>query len=145
MAAGMPTLSRFSGAERLALATAALGVLHHIDHVLRVDHSGWPFRSEVTPFTYSLLVYVIVAAVLLARGWPRLRIGLSAVLALFPTVAHIFLETPADQYVTWAARPEINWLGVSSPILGGVSVLITVLLSLSAAAVPMAFIRSRGV
>ena len=141
----MPTISRFSRAEKLALATAALGVLHHIDHVLRVDHSGWPFRSDVTPFTYSLLVYVIIAAVLIARGWPRLRIGSSAVLALFPTVAHIFLETPADQYVTWAARPEINWLGVSSPILGGVSVLITVLLSLSAAGVLIAFIRSRGV
>jgi len=143
----MPTTarSRLSRAERLAVATLGLALLHHIDHVLRVDHSGWPFRSEVTPFTYSLLVYVIIAVVLRARGWPRLRIGLSAVLALFPAFAHTFLETPADQYVTWAARPETNWLGVSSPMVGGIAVLVTVLLSLSAATMLIAFIRSRGV
>lgn len=141
----MPTRSRFSRAERLVLVTLTLALLHHLDHVLRVDHSGWPFRPEVTPFTYSLLVYVMIAAILLARGWPRLRIGLSAVLALFPTLAHTMLETPASQYVTWAARPEINWLGISSPVVGGAAVLLTVLLSISAAAVLMAFIRSRGV
>ncbi len=141
----MPTLSRFSRAERLVLITLALALLHHLDHVLRVDHSGWPFRPEVTPFTYSLLVYVMIAAILLARGWPRLRIGLSAILPLFPTLAHTLIETPANQYVTWAARPEANWLGVSSPILGAAAVLLTVLLSLSAAAVSIAFIRSRGV
>ena len=137
-------LSRLSVAERFGLVTLGLAVLHHIDHVLRVDHSGWPFTSAVTPFTYSLLVYVAIAIVLAARGWPRLRIGLSALLALFPTLAHIFLETPSDQYITWAARPERNWLGVSSPILGSIAIVITVLLSLSAAATLGAFIRSRG-
>ncbi len=140
----MPTLSRFSRAERLALATAALALVHHIDHALRVDH-GWPFRAEVTPFTYSLLIYAIVAVVLRTRGWPRLRIGLSAVLALFPTLAHAWLESPSAQYVTWAARPEANWLGVSSPILGVAAIVVTVLLPLSAAGVFVAFVRSRGV
>lgn len=140
----MPPRSRFSPAERLTLVTLALAVLHHLDHVLRVDHAGWPFRPEVTPLLYSLLLYVILAALLLARGWPRTRIALSAV-ALTPTVANIWFESPARQYVTWAARPEINWLGVSSPVLGGLAVLLPVLLSVAAAGVLVAFIRSRGV
>jgi hypothetical protein len=144
MTAARP-LSRFSRAERLTLAATVLAVLHHVDHVLRVDHSGWPFRSDVSPFTYSLLVYPVIALILTARAWPRLRIALSALLALFPTLSHIFLETPTDQYVTWAARPEQNWLGVSSPLMGAVAVLVTVLLSVGAASAFIAFVRSRGV
>ncbi|VXC84113.1 hypothetical protein [Sphingomonas sp. AX6] len=47
-----------------------LGILHHIDHVLRVDHSGWPFRDVVTPFTFSLLAYPILLFALLGpRRW----------------------------------------------------------------------------
>lgn len=33
-------LSRF---EKLVLAIVPLGLLHHVDHVLRGDHAGWPF------------------------------------------------------------------------------------------------------
>lgn len=40
----------------LAMAFA-LSALHIADHALRVDHSGWPFRPEVTPFTFSLLAF----------------------------------------------------------------------------------------
>jgi hypothetical protein len=36
------------------------GVLHHADHVVRGNHSGWPFREAVTPFTFSLLVYALL-------------------------------------------------------------------------------------
>jgi hypothetical protein len=147
IAAAVPSpapTSRWTPAEKLGLLTLALGVLHHIDHVLRVDHSGWPFTPAVTPFTYSLSVYPAIAIILFARGWPRLRIALAGLLALFPTLAHIFLETPANQYVTWAARPERNWLGVSSPLLGVSAVVLTVLLSLCAAATFVAFVKSRG-
>lgn len=87
-----------SRAEKLALLTTAIGLLHHTDHVLRYNHSGWPFRPEVNNFTYSLAVYPIIGVVLLARGWPRLRISLLALLVLFPTLAHILVETPMDQY-----------------------------------------------
>ena len=136
---------QLSFAERLAVATTALGVLHHVDHVLRVDHSGWPFRPEVTPFTYSLLVYVLIAGLFLTRAWPRFRIALAGVLAAVPTLAHVFLETPVDQYLTWAARPDINLLAVSSPAMGVIAVVITILLSLFALAVFVALVRSRGI
>jgi len=36
--------------------------------------SGWPFRPEVTPFTYSFLVYPVFLAAALSSRYPRLRI-----------------------------------------------------------------------
>jgi hypothetical protein len=44
----------------LGISVTAFGVLHHVDHVVRGNHSGWPFREEVTPFTFSLLVYALL-------------------------------------------------------------------------------------
>ena len=143
----MPPTSRLSTAERLVRATAVLALVHHVDHVLRVDNNGWPFRSEVTPFTYSFLVYGIIAAVWFARGRPRLRVGLSALLAL-AAVAHLWLDSPSAQYITWAARPEANWLAASSPVLGAGAVLLTFLVPLAAIGAFVAFVafvRSRGV
>ena len=56
----------------LVFASAAVffSVLHHADHVIRGSHSGWPFQAEVTPFTYSLLIYALVlpGIYLTARG-----------------------------------------------------------------------------
>ncbi len=140
----MLTLSRFSPAERLVRIITVLALVHHIDHVLRVDNNGWPFRPEVTPFTYSFLVYAIIAVVWRARSRPRLRIGMSAVLVL-ATLAHLWLDTPSAQYITWAARPEANWLAASSPVLGAMAVLLTFLVPLAAVGVFVAFVRSRGV
>src|SRR5438045_1454539 len=62
--AGSMTISH-RGALRYMAVLAAIGLLHHTDHVLRYDHSGWPFRPEVTPFTFSLLVYPVIASMLL--------------------------------------------------------------------------------
>ncbi len=53
------------------------GVLHHVDHVIRGNHSGWPFQETVTPFTFSLLIYALllpglyltIRGRLIARYW----------------------------------------------------------------------------
>jgi hypothetical protein len=140
----MLPISCSSRAERLVCATAVLALVHHIDHVLRVDSNGWPFRSEITPFTYSFLVYAVIAAVWFARGRPRLRLAAAAALVL-ATVAHLWLDSPSAQYLTWSARPEANWLAASSSALGAGAVLLTFLVPLVAAGVLVAFVRSRGV
>ncbi len=46
----------------LVFASAAVifGLMHHADHVVRGNHSGWPFQAEVTPFTFSLLIYALI-------------------------------------------------------------------------------------
>ncbi|MDQ4063216.1 MAG: hypothetical protein M3122_04820 [Actinomycetota bacterium] len=62
------------GLRRLLLIFASsatvFSVLHHVDHVTRGNHSGWPFQAEVTPFTFSLLIYILIlpAIYLTARG-----------------------------------------------------------------------------
>jgi len=56
----------------LVFASGALvfGLMHHADHVIRGNHSGWPFQAEVTPFTFSLLIYALIlpGIYLTARG-----------------------------------------------------------------------------
>ncbi len=44
----------------LGVLVTVFGLLHHVDHVVRGNHSGWPFVKEVTPFTFSLLVYALL-------------------------------------------------------------------------------------
>jgi hypothetical protein len=44
----------------LASSAAVFSVLHHVDHVARGNHSGWPFQAEVTLFTFSLLIYALI-------------------------------------------------------------------------------------
>ena len=43
-----------------ASSATVFSVLHHVDHVVRGNHSGWPFHTEVTPFTFSLLIYALI-------------------------------------------------------------------------------------
>ncbi len=124
--------------DKLSLATLGVGLVHHADHVLRHDKSGWPFTAEVTPFTFSLVVYPILLVVLLNRARPWLRVGLIAGVFLATQGAHVLIETPADQYGAWAHAGASNLLGVTSPALGllsaGWSLLLSALLLATLAA-----------
>jgi hypothetical protein len=44
----------------LIAVPTVLGIAHHIDHVIRGNHVGWPIAPTVNSFTYSLLIYPIV-------------------------------------------------------------------------------------
>ena len=44
----------------LGCVVTVLAALHHVDHVVRGNHSGWPFQEAVTPFTFSLLIYALL-------------------------------------------------------------------------------------
>ncbi len=131
---------RLTRGEVALLGVLSLALLHHVDHVLRADNSGWPFTSEFTPFTVSLVVYPIFAAdFLFLRRRPAIRAGMVAVLFVVLLIVHAVLETPADQYTTWAngvssvphALGRPNLLGIASPALGVASVGVSALLSLS--------------
>jgi hypothetical protein len=56
-------------------AVTVFGVLHHVDHVIRGNHSGWPFQEAVTPFTFSLLIYALLLPGLYLTGRGRLIAG----------------------------------------------------------------------
>ena len=131
---------RFTLGEWMLLGVVALAFLHHVDHVLRADNSGWPFTPDVTPFTISLLVYpIFVLDFLLLRDRPWVRVGLVAILFVALQVTHAIVEPPADQYGTWAngtsavphALGRANLLDIASPVLGGLSVAVSSLLSLA--------------
>lgn len=129
-----------------------LTILHHADHVLRVDHSGWPFRPIVTPFTFSLLVYPMILFALL--GPPRLfwiRWILLAIGAALTLLAHAFLESPQMQYTMWADDRSLspqslglhNLLGLHSQLVGGVAVAISITLNAVAALATASMLMDR--
>jgi hypothetical protein len=136
------TLGRLDLVQRLVLVAIGLGLLHHADHVGRADHSSWPFRPEVGPFTFTLLIYPVLVLVLLAGGRHWLRVvGLGAV-ALFTLLAHTLIEPPQQIYGTWANNlstpaplytvdPEHmhNLLDVQSPLLGVLATILSTLLT----------------
>ncbi len=139
---------KLSRAEKWLLLAASLALVHHADHVLRVDHSGWPFTPEVSPFTFSLIIYPIFLSVFVSGSRPWYRVSGAALLFLFSVFAHAFLETPLDQYHTWAYGSDFpghvgqhNLLGRDSEILGVCAVIVTVLLSLTLLAALLAFLR----
>ena len=134
----MNSRSYLTRSEWLMLFSGGLGVLHHIDHILRFDHSGWPFRDVVTPFSYSLLVYPLLGVAFWCRrsGWSRFAILL--LILLLTQSAHIFLETPIQQYWVWAyyascttgkAAGLPNLLGLRSPLMGAAAALLSFALS----------------
>lgn len=115
------------------VAAVVLGITHHIDHVLRVDHSGWPFRADVTPFTFSLVAYPILLFALVGPArlfwwrWAGLAVGTA-----FTLFAHTRIETPEMQYAMWAynrsLEPQLwnirNLCGVESGGLGRLAVVV---------------------
>ena len=125
----------------LLVTSLVLAVVHHADHVLRHDHSGWPFRDDVTTFTYSLFIYPLVLVALLGPTrlywlrWTLIALGTGFVL-----YAHTAVETPAGQFGTWAHNHSTdpgeagapNLLGVSAPTLGVVAVVVSMALNLVA-------------
>jgi hypothetical protein len=131
------TLNRLDLVQKLILVAIPLGILHHADHVGRADHSAWPFRPEIGPFTFTLLIYPVLVLALLARERSWVRVLALGVVSLFTLVAHTLVEPPQQIYGTWANNlstpaplysvdPEHmhNLFDVESPLLG---VLATVL------------------
>jgi hypothetical protein len=141
-------LSRLDLVQKLVLVVIPLGLLHHADHVGRADHSSWPFRPEVGPFTFTLLIYPVLVLVLFTPKGHWLRVVGLGLVAVFTLLAHTLIEPPQQIYRTWADNlstpaplytvdPEHmhNLFGIESPLLGVlatvVSTVLTVLLLLT--------------
>lgn len=94
---------------------------HHVDHIIRGNHVGWPLIAEPTPFTYSFGFYpfILCGLFLYLRG--HVGPGFWAVLAsagvLFVGPLHFgpfALEPPRDvldPYTSpWAGYLALTWL-----------------------------------
>ena len=58
-----------------AASVTIFGIFHHVDHVVRGNHTGWPFEEAVTPFTFSLLIYALLLPGLYLTARGRLMAG----------------------------------------------------------------------
>ncbi len=100
----------------LVALAAFMGLGHHVDHVIRGNHVGWPLTAEVTPFTYSLGVYPLILLGLYLYASGRVGRGYWAILsgsgALFVAAIHFgpaAVEPPAEIINLYEPR-IIGWL-----------------------------------
>lgn len=156
----------------LATLIVVFGLLHHADHVFRGNHSGWPFTTNITPFTLSLLIYplLIVGLVQLSRDEirPRYWLIVSLLLALLLTYVHfiplpkyeristdIFMVyadpgAPLERYSLPPPPSHLAWLRAvygphSTPIWGWLAVTIVVILTIASYLLVWTAWRSRAV
>lgn len=133
----------------IAVGIMVLGGLHFVDHVIRGvvvvergldptwNHSGWPFRDEVTPFTFSLVgVYLIlglgIALTVARRAWAGFWLAAAVVLLGVVVFVHFLsavAETPAVILNTYgdpvpgiAALADLFLLGATLLMLAGYAV-----------------------
>lgn len=138
-------------ARTILILATVVGIMHHVDHVLRVDHSGWPFIAKVTPLTYSFIAYPILLFAIFSRRSPNwVRLALVAALTAFTLFSHVTVETPYMQYAMWAFNRSIdpaaggveNYFCIQSPALGliaaGISMTLNTLLVAATAAMLVA-------
>lgn len=118
---------------RLALVATVFGIGHHVDHVIRGNHVGWPIIPDVTPFTYSLGFYPFIVVGLYLHARDRAGPGFWAVLAgagaLFVGLLHfgpLAVEPPADVIGPYhseaAGYAALLWLITFVGVLAGTAV-----------------------
>lgn len=115
------------------LVPTVLGVAHHIDHIIRGNHVGWPLTPHVNPFTYSLAIYPLLAISLYltltkrveARYWAGLFAFSAGMLAYFH-ISPWAVEPPQDVMVPYA-NPLVGYIAfgillalIASVVIGAV-------------------------
>ncbi|MGL4178149.1 MAG: hypothetical protein ACRCSN_18995 [Dermatophilaceae bacterium] len=109
----------------LLAASTAIGALHHVDHVIRANHSGFPFTTDVNPFTISLVAYPVLGlAAAIRHRRPAVSAGLVVALTAATGLAHVLIEPPHDQYHPWAHGT--NLAHVASAVTGVIAVIVAV-------------------
>jgi hypothetical protein len=104
-----------------ATSTIVFAIMHHTDHVVRGNHSGWPFEEAVTPFTFSLLIYALLLpglyltakGRLMARYWlftALLGLTLLVWIHFVPTRYH---EAPIKDIYEVYDSPVVGFLAVA--------------------------------
>jgi len=98
------------------LLPTLLGAAHHIDHIIRGNHVGWPITAHVNPFTYSLGIYPLLAISLYLTVIDRVDAGywagffaFSAGVLAFFHISPWAVEPPQDVMVPYA-DPLVGYL-----------------------------------
>lgn len=87
----------------LTAHAAVFSLGHHVDHIMRGNHVGWPVTGDVNAFTFSLGIYPILMLALALYRSGRIGPGTWALIsgsgALFVSAIHfgpMAIEPPAD-------------------------------------------------
>ena len=145
--------------KRLVLTAAVVAVaaaLHLVDHAIRgeiVDdhglipewnHSGWPFREEVTPFTPSLAIPLIfvVGILLTLRGrlWSGFWLGWGTIAAAVVVVVH-FVPGPRTETMGVIYRTYVR--GGVGGLAGALALLVVAAILLGLAVLRSQALRAR--
>ena len=114
--------------------TVVLAALHLADHALRGaqvqnhaldpnwDHSGWPFKPQVTPYSYSLIAVALILGIGLVgtyrrKLWAGYWLGAALVLGAIVTIVHFLptdrQESPTVIYGSWVGLPAVGVAAVA--------------------------------
>jgi Na+/phosphate symporter len=105
--------------RRLALlivSALVLSVGHHLDHVIRGNHVGWPVTSQLNAFSASLIIYPLIlgglALTFAGRMGPRGWAFLSGGGAIFLAVIHFgpWAVEPPEDIISMYDSPLLGWL-----------------------------------
>ncbi len=158
-ATGAASYQEASLRRSLVVAGTIVGVaaaLHLVDHAIRgqiVDdhhlapewnHSGWPFRADVTPFTASLLIPVVflVGVVLTRRRrlWAGFWLAWSLVAASVAVVVHL---VPGPRTETLGVIYRSYDRGGAGAVPGALALLVLMVVFVGLAALVALAIRAR--
>ena len=132
-----------------ATCTTVFAIMHHTDHVVRGNHSGWPFEEAITPFTFSLLIYALLLPGLYLTTKGRLMAGywlFTAVVGLALVVWVHFVptgdyEAPIEDIYAVYGSPLAGLLALvvlTGLVFGLVTLMIAAIQGLRAAMSPQA-------
>jgi hypothetical protein len=113
-------------------SAVGLGVLHHTDHVLRANHSGFPFQPQVNEFTASLGIYPVLLGGYFLDAGPNYWILTESLAFVGLGLAHTLVEPPSHQHGPWARGT--NLLGAHSHATGRGAQVVSALLSVGVGA-----------
>ncbi|MFB6200537.1 MAG: hypothetical protein ABEI98_00845 [Halorhabdus sp.] len=93
-----------------------LGAAHHVDHIIRGNHVGWPITPEVNAFTYSLAIYPLITVSLYLAVTDRVEarymtgfFAFSAAILAFFHVSPWAVEPPQDVIQPYG-NPAVGYL-----------------------------------
>jgi hypothetical protein len=117
----------------LHFTALGLSALHHLDHVVRGTHVGWPVTAEANAFTYTLLIYPVIGLGFVVRSRAYWLAAAAGGLALVTAVhfGPFAVERTSDIVAGYAA-----------PLLGYAAV--AVLIALVAVLLAIVFMYARG-
>jgi hypothetical protein len=115
----------------LVTVPTLLGRAHHVDHVVRGNHVGWPVAPGINSFTYSLVIHPIIGVgpspTATDRVGVRYWVGTAALGTVMLWSFHLSpraVEPPAEVVLPYT-NPVVGYIAFAVVIAQILSLLVT--------------------